>query len=467
MSASRPSSLRLAAFLSAGLLLGARANAAAPAGDAAVFTMALTGDSIITQRLSPYREPEFLALMELIRGADVAFTNLEMLFHDYEGYPMAVSGGTYMRAEPALAKELAWAGFDLGSRANNHTGDYSVESLFATDRALDAAGIVHAGTGENLQQSREARYADTARGRVALISCSSTMTPHSVAGVQRSDVRGRPGLSPLRFETKYVVDQASIDQLRTLSARLGTTGRRAAESEGKPDEVTFHGNRYVAGEKFGVVRTLNPRDLEQILAAIKDAKTMAEHVIVSIHCHESGGSRETPPDFLVTFAHAAIDAGASAIVGHGPHVLRGIEIYRGKPVFYSLGDFIFQNDTVLRLPAENYAPYDLPADARVADFNARRYKNDTSGFPAQREIWESIVAEPTFQGDRLVGLRLHPISLGFGKRSGQRGRPMLADPELAKKIVGDLMRLSAPFGTRIELRDGIAVVDLAASADTE
>ena len=134
--------LALAAMLGA---LSVAAQDKPPAKSAELLTMALTGDSIITQRLSPYREPEFLKLIELVRAADVAFTNVEMLFHDFEGYPSVVSGGTYMRAEPALAKELAWAGFGLGACANNHTGDYSVEALFSTDRALTAAGIVHAG----------------------------------------------------------------------------------------------------------------------------------------------------------------------------------------------------------------------------------------------------------------------------------------------------------------------------------
>ena len=96
------------------------------------FSMALTGDSIITRRLSVYREPEFLQLMEIMRDADVAFTNLEMLFHNYEPYPMAQSGGTYMRGDPLLAKELAWAGIDMVSRANNHTGDYGVLGMQLT-----------------------------------------------------------------------------------------------------------------------------------------------------------------------------------------------------------------------------------------------------------------------------------------------------------------------------------------------
>src|SRR5438552_392877 len=77
------------------------------------FSIALMGDSIITERLTPFKEPEYLGLMNLIRGADTAFANFEMLLHDYEGYPNALSGGTWMRADPVMAKELAWTGIRL------------------------------------------------------------------------------------------------------------------------------------------------------------------------------------------------------------------------------------------------------------------------------------------------------------------------------------------------------------------
>src|SRR5262249_20987794 len=91
----------------AGSAAAGRASSQPPAREAAgkpTFTVALPGDSIITRRLSIYQEPEFLGLVDLIRGADAAFTNLEMLFHDYESYPMHESGGTWMRADPALLK---------------------------------------------------------------------------------------------------------------------------------------------------------------------------------------------------------------------------------------------------------------------------------------------------------------------------------------------------------------------------
>jgi hypothetical protein len=126
------------------------------------FTMALTGDSIITRRISVYTEPAHTRLFDLIRGTDASFTNLEMLFHDYEPYPMNESGGTYMRAEPALLKELLWAGFDLVSMANNHTGDYGADGMRITRKHVAAAGLVHAGVGEDLAQAREAAFLETA-----------------------------------------------------------------------------------------------------------------------------------------------------------------------------------------------------------------------------------------------------------------------------------------------------------------
>ena len=143
--------------------------------------LALTGDSIITRKLSVHEEPEFLEMINLIRSADAAFTNIEMLFHDFESHPMHQSGGTYMRAEPLMANELSWAGFDLGSLANNHSGDYGVPAMQLTRRYVAEAGIVAAGTGDSLMQAREAKFLDTSGGRVALVSVASTFPDHARA----------------------------------------------------------------------------------------------------------------------------------------------------------------------------------------------------------------------------------------------------------------------------------------------
>ena len=421
------------------------------------FTMALTGDAIITRRLSPYKEPAFLEMLERVRSADVAFTNLEMLLHDYEPFPAATSGGTYMRAEPHMAQELVWAGIDLVSLANNHTGDYAQDGMRLTRRYVEQAGLVGAGVGENLEEAREARFLETQDGRVALISVASSFTDHSVAGPAKGGVRGRPGLSPLRVRTTRTVQADHLERLRTLLSEIG----QRVTDPGEP--LNVFGTSLVPGAETGIDTEPDSADVHQIAEVVRNAAQLADYVIVTIHSHQSGdGGRPTPGEFLVSFARSMIDAGADVFVGHGPHVLRGIEIYRGKPIMYSLGDFIFQNETLLRLPFDNYDTYDLGYDgsAGVADFNARRYDNDTRGFPSDREIWEAVIALPTFEGDRLATLELHPISLGFGQAAMVRGRPLLADRELGRKIIEDLIERSRPFGTTIEWREdrGIGVV---------
>jgi poly-gamma-glutamate capsule biosynthesis protein CapA/YwtB (metallophosphatase superfamily) len=435
-------------------------------GDAtSTFSIALTGDSIITRRLSVYKEPQFLKMVELIRSADVAWTNLEMLFHDYETYAMHQSGGTYMRAEPALVKELVWAGFDMVGRANNHQGDYGPQAMRLTTRYVADAGLVQAGVGESLPEAREPHFLETAKARVALVSCASTFTPHSAAGDSRGSIPGRPGLSPLRFNVMYATTADGLEKLRDALTTAGVRVREPSGGGGPPGvaAISVFGTRVAVGDPPGLHTTPNEKDLAEVAAAVKSAARMADYTIVSIHSHESGAAGPlVPAEFAVAFAHAMIDAGADVFVGSGPHVLRGIEIYKGKPIFYSLGNFMFENDTLLRLPAESYEQSNLGPEASVGDFNERRYGADESrGFVADALVFESVVAVPKFKGKQLVELALHPISLGFKKPVGQRGRPMLADPELGKKIIDDLIKLSAPMGTTIENRNGIGYVNLA------
>ncbi len=459
--------MRIASFLIVGLVVIATigggtvlasrpvlAATAAAQESEADFTMALTGDSIITRALSVYEEPAYLQMIERIRRADVAFTNLEVLLHDYEVYPAHESGGTWMRADPAMAKELVWAGFDLVSMANNHTGDYGVEGMRLTMKHVRAAGLVGAGVGESLAAAREAKFLETSKARVALVSMASTFTDHSVAGRSRSDMPPRPGLSPLRFTTTRIITPEAMQELRQAAAALG---QRLPEDSHR---LRFSGETFVVGERPTRRTTPNEQDVAEIAAVVRNAKLLADYVIVTIHAHESGAERMAPAEFLVTFAHAMVDAGADVFVGHGPHVLRGVEIYEGKPIFYSLGDFLFQNETLLRLPAENYEPYGLGPDAHVADFNLNRYANDTRSFPAQPEIWESVIAMPTFRGGELASIELHPISLQHGAPRWVRGRPLPADEGLSRKILDDLVRISAPFGTTIRTEAGVGRVEI-------
>ena len=428
------------------------------------FTMALTGDSIITRKLSVYEEPEYLQMIELIRSADMAFTNLEMLFHDYEPYPMAESGGTWMRADPALADDLAWAGIDMVSRANNHTGDYGTLGMQLTTKYVADAGIVQAGVGLSLAEAREAKFLETAKARVALISVSSTFAKHMRAGRSRDDVPARPGLNPLRYKTSYVLPEQEFAQLQRTGESLGQftdqDGNPQGTEEEEPGKMELFGNNFAIGDESAVRTEVNEDDLQEIVAVVNNASRVADFTVVTLHAHEHAGRRELPAEFLPVFARAMIEAGADVFVGHGPHALRAIEIYQGKPIFYSLGDFIFQNETLLRLPSDNYEKYDLGGNAHVADFNDSRYEDDTTGFPAIPEIWESVIAVPTFRGGKLSELKLYPISLGYGAPRQVRGRPLFADRELGEKIIGDLQELSKPYGTEIEFRRGIGTVKL-------
>src|ERR1043165_1196105 len=126
------------------------------------FTVAAVGDCIIARPVS--QTPGFAPVARIVHDADVAFGN-------FEG--MGIIGA------PAVAKDLKAIGFDVMSRANNHATDWGLEGMRQTNRALDEAGIVHAGVGEHRAAARAARFFDTDKGRVALISIASTFTPLS------------------------------------------------------------------------------------------------------------------------------------------------------------------------------------------------------------------------------------------------------------------------------------------------
>ncbi len=412
----------------------------------------LTGDSIINRRLSVHQEPGFVGMIERIRSADVAFTNLETLIHNFEMPGAPASGGTYMGSPAWILDELKWAGFDLFSFANNHAMDFGAEGLLSTLRALDAAGVAHAGAAENLARARAPAYLDTAKGRVALIACASTFPPGSLAGPQRPDMKGRPGLNPLRFNTTYSISRSTLDELR----KIAPSSRGGAGTQ--PASLQFLGARFIEGAP-GVRTEPNAADLKEIAASIREARRQADWVVVSIHAHEGApGNRETPAEFLVTFARAAIDAGADLFVGHGPHVLRPVEVYNGKPIFYSVANFIFENETVRFQPGENFESLSLAANALPADFFDARSANGTRGFPADKLNWESVIAEAVFDATRkLTAMRFIPITLGFGESRTRRGRPMPATPEAGRAILDRLAGLSKAFGTNIAVEQGEGV----------
>jgi poly-gamma-glutamate synthesis protein (capsule biosynthesis protein) len=292
---------------------------------------------------------------------------------------------------------------------------------------------------------------------------------------------GRPGINPFGFTTSYTVDRSAMDELKRIAKSLGF--EKAMERDRKhfysdkdlgggagPEEISLFGHRFVAGNGFAVNATPNPDDWNGNLQWIREARRQADWVIVSFHSHEFGGSSvlsaetradlEEPAEFARDFARAAIDAGADMVVGHGSHTLLGIELYKQRPIFYSLGNLVFMNETVPFLPNEAYERFGLGGEATPGDFYSARTNNDKKGHPASPKFWQSAVVTCQFKAHKLSEIRLHPIDLGHGTSRAQRGRPTLASGEVTKQIFDRVQRLSAAYGTKIVQQGETAIVAL-------
>jgi hypothetical protein len=169
----------------------------------------------------------------------------------------------------------------------------------------------------------------------------------------------------------------------------------------------------------------------------------------------SAGCRRTS---LPEFAHACIDAGADLFVGHGPHLLRGLEIYEGKPIFYSVGNFIFQYETMERVGADDFDNLRVEPHWTPGQVMANLHHNLDRGFPADERYWETVLPICTFEGDALRGIALHPLTLGFGEPVWQRGTPRLAFGERGEKTLARFAELSEPYGTCIDITGSVAQV---------
>ncbi len=437
------------------------------------IAMALLGDTMLSRGLRPFREPAYLGLVDLLRSAEVTVANLETTVrHPHEG-TANFTQGTPMSTPPALLDDLRWMGVDMVSMANNHATDYGPAGVLASLAHVRQAGLAGAGAGATLMQARRPAYHDCAAGRVALVSATSFFRPWNRAADSRPDAVGRPGISPLGFSTTSTVDAPALEALRRVSDALGMTQERvrqrsqfysASEAPADdPDSVLLLGRRFRLGDAFANHTRVDGPDAEDVLRWIREARKQADWVVFAFHNHEFGeaGQRTAPTDVALTqvaefaesFAHAAIDAGAHVVAGHGPHLTLGVEVYRQCPIFYSLGNFVFQNETLDDFPAEAYARFGLDSRATPSEFLDARTGRDTRGFPASAEFWQGCLARCEFDAHRLTAVRLVPLDLGHGRPRAQRGRPVLATGATAQAILDRIEALSQRYGTRLR-REG-------------
>ena len=231
----------------------------------------------------------------LLRSADIAFCQLECNLTT-RGSRMPQARHTH-RAVPETAQAMKDAGFDVVSFAGNHCMDWGVQGLEDTIGNLERAGLDVVGVGPDLESARQARIVERDGASIAFLACSSILPEGYWA------TEGRAGCAPLRAHTHY--EQIEPDQPGT-PPRIHTWAHRG--------------------------------DLERLCLDVAAAASQADAVAVSLHwgIHFIPGSIA---DYQREVGRALIDAGADVILGHHAHILKGIEVYRGKVVLHSLGNF--------------------------------------------------------------------------------------------------------------------------------
>lgn len=278
----------------------------------------------------------FASVADTLRTGDFVFGQLETTVSARgERTPHAKLA---MRADPALAPALAGAGFNVMSFAGNHCMDWGGAAFDDTLTHMHDANVALCGAGSTLAAAR-APAIMTSRGvRLAVLAYSSILPAGYAAE------HDRPGCAPMRAYTHY--EQIEPDQPGT-PARIHTIPH--------------------AG------------DLAHLVEDVKAARARADVVALSIHwgIHMIPGAIA---DYQKAVAYAAIDAGADIILGHHPHILKAVEFYRGKAIFYSMGNFAIEQPQIwepaivhassfkhlmaLNPAADPGAVYVLPPDTR-------------------------------------------------------------------------------------------------------
>src|SRR5262245_6810152 len=429
------------------------------------FTLASVGDLIIRRPASQFADDGLQAAIKLIRDADVAVGNMEGSLADKVHFDGPLNGFV---GSAEVAADLKAMGFDLVNRANNHLFDSEAAGMFSTNKLLDEAGIVHAGSGATLSQAAAPSFLDLPKGRVAYIGMH---TPNGVASFRlaaterEGNLGGRPGLNMLRYSDAIIVTPQQLADLKRIRGELFDAKSRydnprqlprneAADrvlfpnsNSGREDEV-FRAAK--DGEIAGTIDfTMNKEDLTRILRSVRNAKKVSDFTIATIHAHQNQSVAEEfhlstrPPAFLVDLAHQTIDNGADAFVGHGPHTLRGIEIYKGKPIFYGMSEFFREMQWELD---EEFGQADGSSSSRAAN---------------GAQSHESILGLSRYESGKLTEVRVYPIDLRYDGPDSTLGIPRIATGELGKKILERVQRLSKELGTTITIENNIGVIRIA------
>ena len=351
----------------------------------------------------------FALVRDRLREGDIVFGQLETSITTRGSrLPQARHA---VRGAPAVGPALKDAGFSIVSMAGNHCMDWGLEGFFDTLDALKAQGIAVVGAGADIAEARAPVIAEAGGAKVAFLAYS-TILPMAYWAEAR-----RAGCAPMRAHTLY--EQIEHDQPGT-PARIHTFPHR--------------------------------EDLQALVDDIRAAKAKADIVAVSLHW----GIHFVPAvlaDYQRDVAHAAIDAGADMILGHHAHILKGVEVYLGKPIFYSLCNFA----TDLRM---DKAHAESKSFKEIQTLNPNWIPDFDSlyNFPADSRM--TAVIRAVIEDGALKAVRLLPA---FVNRDAQPEILARADPRF-NQVLAYLEQISRDAGlsTRFEIDgDGIAVSEAA------
>ena len=277
---------------------------------------------------------------------------------------------------------------------------------------------------------------------------------------------GRPGLNGITCKTTYQVTEEEFAQMEKIAEETAINGAAdISRKEGylpKLPEGTldFGGLRFEKAEKAGKKTTVNPKDMDRTIKAIEEARFFADYVVISIHSHQiKKVLKEEPSDFLEEFSRKCIDAGADAVIGTGPHLIRPIEIYKGKPIFYSLGDFFLENETMKKVPAGMFEKQGMTGNENMKDMYEDRSDHGKRGLYYTQVMFEAFVPYWESENGKLTKIDLLPVELGYGMPKSQGGVPRT---KFDAGILERLKEMSKAYGTEIEIdENGIGHVKLA------
>ncbi len=419
------------------------------------FVYALLGDISQVRPVTGLGVKEFEDVLRVVRGADFVLANQEGPAFHLQTKRFAVNEtGAMLPSDSTAPYDIKNMGVHMLSQANNHGMDYGADALTENLRLLKAAGVAYAGAGNNMREARAATLFPTPKGRVAVVATAGTFKFNFVAADGRGALAERPGISTVRTTMFQQVTAAEMKMLQQLKA-MRSPGTPVDATP--PQQLMVLDQIYQLGDKPGLSFRMNAYDQKDIMQAVRKAKENSDLTIFTIHAHQSAtGEDDTnpvPADYEVQLYHNVIDAGADVVAGHGNHLIRGIEIYKGKPIFYGLSSFAFSGQ---------------PAGTNVGFESRLLSAPGPSGPPSDQSIrqlgggvtltmWECFFATTTWEAGKLKEIRIYPIDLNAAGTK-PKGVPSFAAPPLAKKILDEMKRISQPFGTNILIEGNVGII---------